>query len=146
MMSSLAYVNFLCFQKQLRDHLLTVVCDWKLSRPLLCCKLPLFKMFWETLKVVFCCFLSYVLTDMAWGFQVSHFFIIVSKGAAKLWPIKVGSPKRILLRSPLESGPGSSPRFFFLISNFERSKFCSPLSYDSKKGLIWNPQAIPIST
>ena len=51
----------------------TVVCDWESSRPLLCSKLALFKTFWETLKGVLCCFLSYVLIDMAWGFQMSHF-------------------------------------------------------------------------
>ena len=31
---------------------------------------------------------------------------------------------------------------FFLISNFDRSQFCSPLSYDDEKWLIWEPQSI----
>ena len=35
---------------------------------------------------------------------------------------------------------------FFRISNFDRSQFCSPLSYDDEKWLIWKPQAISIGT
>ena len=47
------------------------------------------------------------------GLSNELLFVIVTQGAAKLWPVKVGSPKRIMLCSPLECGLESSPGFFF---------------------------------
>ena len=46
------------------------------------------------------------------GLSNEPLFIIIAQGVAKLWPVKVGSLKKILLRGLLECGPESSPGFF----------------------------------
>ena len=119
----------------------TVVCDWESSRPFLCSKLPLFKMSWQTLKVVFCCFLSYVIIDMTCSSN-ELLFIIIAQKAAKLWPVKVGDPKKNPGLDPCAALEWAARQNSFQTSNFDRSQFCSPLSYDDEKWLIWKPQAM----
>ena len=79
------------------------------------------------------------------GLSNEPLFIIIAQGAAKLWPIKVGDLKKIKDLTP-DHTRGARVADFFQTSNFDRSQFCNPLSYDDEKWLIWKPQAISIGT
>ena len=67
-------VDSCCLWGQEKSHpITTVVFIWESTRPNLCSKLALFKTSWQMLKVVLCCFLSSVQTNMTRGFQMSYY-------------------------------------------------------------------------
>ena len=65
------------------------------------------------------------------GLSNELLFIIIAQGAAKMWPVKAGDPKKSGTRSraTLEWAEQQNS---FQISNFDRSQFCNTLSYDDK--------------
>ena len=125
----------------------TVLCDWESSRPCLCSKLALFKTSWQMLKVILCCFFTLSANRYGLGLSNKLLFKFIDQGVAKLWP--VGGPKKIQPRThwnPFLLSARVSVRKFFRASNFDKSQFCRPLSYDDEKWLICKPQAIYFGT
>ena len=104
--------NRCCFVVVSGQAYSALLSDWKSSRPPLCSILLIFKTSWQMLKVVFSCFKSYIDKYCFW-LSNEPLYVIVTQGAAKLWRVKVGSLKRILPRSLLQCGQGSSPVFFW---------------------------------
>ena len=62
-------------------------------------------------------------------------FINIGQGAAKLWHVKVGGPKKIwpwTHQNHFLLSKRASVKQFSWTSKFDRSLFCSPLTYDDK--------------
>ena len=66
------------------------------------------------------------------GLSNELLFITIAQEAAKLWPFKVGGPKEKsypgptrVMRVRLALNPKCQ-----IVSNFDRSQFCNPLTYD----------------
>ena len=117
----------------------TVVCDWESSRPLLCCKLPLFKTSRQTLKVVFCCFLSYVLIEYIEAFKWATFYYHSSRGCKTVTCQSWRSKKNLCLpRRPQSRGP--SGRILFRLPTLIGHSFAAPWVTMTKSGSFESPK------
>ena len=80
-------------------------------------------------------FLFFKLSTYRYDLGLSNelLIIIIAQGAAKLWPVEAGGWRQILLRAhfnPFLLSKSGDALGLSLTSNFDRSQFCSPLSYD----------------
>ena len=83
--------------------------------------------------------LMYPVLRKGLGLSNEQFFIIITQGASKLWPVKVEGPKwnlkfliwgwfyKVNLTQSDSTRPGVTPLFW--TSNFDRSYACSSLSF-----------------
>ena len=111
-----------------------------------CRKTGLFGSLWYKMKVLrmkitylkSTAFLFFKLSTYRYDLGLSNelLIIIIAQGAAKLWPVKVGGLKKIWPRThsnPVLLSKRARTRQCSRTSNFERSQFCSLLSYDDEK-------------
>ena len=83
-------------------------------------------------------FFKYSANRYGLGLSNEPLFIIIAQGAAKLRHVKVGGPRILPYACSylVKRGLNGSGVESFLTSNFDRSQFCSPLSYDDEKWFI----------
>ena len=98
-----------------------------------------------TLKVLLCCFLINIQSDMAWSFQMSYYSSPQIKGLqscdlSKFEVQKKGLPGSYLNKAESDLLNKISFKFkmsdFFQTSNFDKSQFCSPLTYEDAQQLF----------